>query len=303
MIGILSTLLLAAQQYVARPTIFDFAPTQPIRVANSSGIPLVIFHGLGDDCRFPGMHHFTKHLNDTLGVYTKCVEVGNGSQDSWMESMSEQAQQACAEIKADPLLSAGINVLGLSQGGLLARAMVEQCDIKVFKLSTMGGPHMGVATMPNCHEGWFCNAVNSIIDLGVYTSFVQSHIGPAGYYKDQHKYKTYLKMSDFLADLNNERTDKNQTYKANFSALEGLQLIKFTKDTVVDPQESEWFGYYALDSKNLTTLNQTELYQQDFIGLKGLYDHGKVQFVAIAGQHLQMTSAQVDEFIVPFFQS
>jgi palmitoyl-protein thioesterase len=285
------------------PTIFEFPPTSPQRVANSSGVPLAIFHGLGDDCRFPGMHSFTKHFNQTLGVYTKCIEVGNGSEDTWAESMSKQAAQACAEVKADPHFANGLNVLGLSQGSLLARAVIEQCDVKVFKMSTMGGPHMGVATVPECHSGWFCNTVNFIVDLGVYSELAQSNIGPAGYYKDQYTYKLYLEKSNFLADLNNERSAKNSTYKAKFGALEGVQLIKFTEDTVVDPQESEWFGYYALDSKNLTTLNQTQLYQEDFIGLKGLYDSGKVEFVAIAAQHLQMTMAQVDEYIVPFLQS
>lgn len=285
------------------PTIFNFPETSPQSVEASSGVPLAIFHGLGDDCRFPGMHSFVKHFNKTLGVYTKCVEVGNGSTDTWQESMSKQAQQACAEIKADPNLANGFNVLGLSQGALLARSVIEQCDVKVFKMSTMGGPHMGVATLPNCHHGWFCNTINFFVDLGVYTSLAQANVGPAGYYKDQYKYKLYLEKSDFLADLNNERATKNPSYKAKFSALEAVQLIKFTKDTVVDPQESEWFGYYAIDSKDLTTLNQTQLYQDDFIGLKGLYDSGKVQFVEIAAQHLQMSAAEIDEYIVPFFQS
>lgn len=285
------------------PTIFDFAPTSPQRVANSSGIPLAIFHGLGDDCKFPGMHSFVKHFNETLGVYTKCIEVGNGSEDSWLESMSKQAAQACAEIKADPHLANGYNVLGLSQGGLLARSVVEQCDVKVYKMSTMGGPHMGVAKVPECLNGWFCNTVNFFVDLGVYSSVAQSNVGPAGYFKDQYTYKLYLEKSNFLANLNNEKSAKNSTYKANFGALEGVQLIKFTKDTVVDPQESEWFGYFANDSNNVTTLNQTQLYQEDFIGLKGLYDSGKVQFVAIDAQHLQMTTAEIDQYIVPFFQN
>jgi hypothetical protein len=39
-------------------------------------------------------------------------------------------------------------------------------------------------------------------------------------------------------------------------------------------------GCYALDSKNLTMLSQTDLYQHEFIGLKELYDNGKVQCVA-----------------------
>lgn len=40
----------------------------------------------------------------------------------------------------------------------------------------------------------------------------------------------YLASSIFIADINNEREQKNATYASNFEELEKLVLVRFTED-------------------------------------------------------------------------
>jgi len=64
---------------------------------------------------------------------------------------------------------------------------------------------MGVATIPKCHTGAFCDIVNDIVKMAIYDTFVQEHIGPAGYFRDPKKVEDYMKYSIYLPDANNER--------------------------------------------------------------------------------------------------
>jgi palmitoyl-protein thioesterase len=60
--------------------------------------------------------------------------------------------------------------MGLSQGGLIARYVVERCDLKggVRNIVTFGAPHMGVAASPHCFSGMFCDMVNYVLKSMVY---------------------------------------------------------------------------------------------------------------------------------------
>ena len=79
---------------------------------------------------------------------------------------------ACKPISKDHHFDNGFTVVGLSQGGLLGRYVVENCPGNggVDKLFTFGGPHYGVADFPGCgpSSGWMCNIINKIVKWGVY---------------------------------------------------------------------------------------------------------------------------------------
>ena len=46
-----------------------------------------------------------------------------------------------------------------------------------------------------------------------------------------------------MADINNENTI-NEKYRTNVKQLWNFVMVKFNRDTVVIPRESEWFGFY-----------------------------------------------------------
>lgn len=64
---------------------------------------------------------------------------------------------------------------------------------------------MGVESIPHCGGHSYCYPINSLAKSMIYTSVVQSGVGPAGYFRDPNNLESYLKQSHFLPDLNNER--------------------------------------------------------------------------------------------------
>ena len=270
-----------------------------INTLKESPYPIAVFHGLGDCCCFPGMIEFTDYLAKEAKTYAKCIEIGDGPPASWLMAFQTQANTGCAEVKKIAQFANGINVVGLSQGALIARALAEQCNITVHNVISLGGIHMGTMTLPNCESGFYCDIVNDALDLGVYDPYVQAHIGPAGYFKDQYKYTEYLAASNFLAAVSNERSI-NPQYSAGFKAINTLVLIEFTEDTVVDPKESEQFGFYANDTKKLLAYNETGDYLSDILGLKTLDEQGKIVFEYIVGNHLEFNFTDVQKYVIPY---
>lgn len=64
--------------------------------------------------------------------------------------------------------------MGLSQGSLIARYIVEQCDMKgtVRNYLSIGGPNMGVSDIPGCFKGKICEGVNGVARHLAYTHIV-----------------------------------------------------------------------------------------------------------------------------------
>jgi len=222
---------------------------------------------------------------------------------SIFENFEKQCESACASLLSDPNFQGEFNVLGLSQGGLIARYIVEECNtnVPVRNMVTLGGPHKGVAATPGCSDGIFCDIINMIVDEFVYFKDIQEFIGPAGYFRDPTQLDRYLEDSVFLPYVNNEK-DKSATYESRFEKLNGAMLVMFSGDTVVFPKESEWFWELQADG-TVTNVLDTDFYKSDYIGLKKLNEAGKVKFIEWPGEHLQFTMEQVDLVVVPFLMS
>ncbi|CDY67058.1 BnaAnng23510D [Brassica napus] len=114
-----------------------------------------------------------------------------------------------------------------------------------------------------------------------------------------------MEHSKFLPKLNNERpNERNSTYKERFTSLHNLVLVMFEGDTIVVPRETCWFGFYP-DGATAPLLppQKTKLYIEDWIGLKTLDDAGKVKFVGVPGDHLEMAHDDVVKYVVPYLQN
>lgn len=153
-----------------------------------------------------------------------------------------------------------------------------------------------------------------MLNWGAYSSFIQSHLVQAQYWHDPLQEETYKQYSQFIAVVNNDH-EFNQTYKDNLEKLENLVLVKFAKvpqrlffasihnnkDTMVVPKESSHFGYYSPGQDNdILAYNQTDLYNEDRIGLKKLDNAGKVHFFTFAGDHLRFTDEEFTENLSRF---
>jgi hypothetical protein len=49
-------------------------------------------------------------------------------------------------------------------------------------------------------------------------------------------------------------------------------------------------------------LVQTELYKEDWIGLRGLDEGGRVSYISFPGDHLNFNEDQVEEYVVPYLR-
>jgi palmitoyl-protein thioesterase len=211
----------------------------------TKGVPTAMFHGFGDFCMQPGDIQFNMMLAKGTGARVKCIEVGVPMIGSIINNFQEIAEKSCQKIKNDKTFAGEFNVIGLSQGGLLARYIAEECDMpgKVRNVVTLGGPHMGVAAIPHCFEGIACDIVNAIAKKFVYMSWAQDWIAPAGYFRDVNNMAEYEKRSVFLPALNNEHSTSEyaKLRASSFGGINAGLFGMFTEDTMIYPKETAHF--------------------------------------------------------------
>jgi len=278
----------------------------------SNYLPVVIWHGMGDTCCFPfSMGAIEDEIKRVLpGIFTYSIMIGSNIVEDeisgFLGNANSQVESVCKIVTTHPILKHGFNALGFSQGSQFLRGLAEKCtEAKINNLITFGGQHMGVADIPDCVaiNTTICETVEELLAFGAYTSFVQDIVIQAQYFKDPMDYKTYLEKNIYIADINNERPQKNSTYKSNLIKLNNFVMIKWLNDTVVVPKDSEWFGYYVPGSTSkILQLRDLPIYQEDWIGLKILDQRGSLKFLSLIGEHMQVDFKFFDKYVViPYF--
>ncbi|KAF3528511.1 hypothetical protein DY000_02038738 [Brassica cretica] len=274
--------------------IFFFIPV-------SISVPFIHFHGINDQCSNVEARSFTQLLRNLSSSPGYCLEIGNGEHDSMYMPLMQQASIACEKVKQMKELSQGYNIVAQSQGNMVARGLIEFCDDAppVLNYVSLGGPHAGISIIPKCPAGavssrpffpcLFCLNNNRAKRLLSYSQEISE----------------YMEHSKFLPKLNNERpNERNSTYKERFTSLHNLVLVMFEGDTIVVPRETCWFGFYPEGATApLLPPQKTKLYIEDWIGLKTLDDAGKVKFVGVPGDHLEMAHDDVVKYVVPYLQN
>lgn len=269
---------------------------------NNAAYPIAFFHGIADGCNFNVTSSLISYLKKTLNTEVKCIEIGNGFVTSWFKMMKKQAEEACEKIKVDPLFQGNFTIFGVSQGTLISRYVIQNCDIKgkIVNYVSFDGPQMGIGSLPKINCPVVCDWINSAVAKFIYNDYFQRNIAPAGYFKYKYSFQEYLNGSSFLADLNNERPNKTELYKSRFSSLEKLLLIKNKNDTTITPIDSSWFQFYDQKGENIVPLNQSDFYISDYIGLRYLIENNKVSFAEFEGDHVIFTWDEIDQHIITF---
>ncbi|XP_053606211.1 palmitoyl-protein thioesterase 1-like [Plodia interpunctella] len=262
--------------------------------------PIVLWHGMGDTCcgsySLGGFKYFLE--KQIPGVYVLSLKIGDSIiedfENSYFMYTNSQIEYVCKVFAADAKLQNGFNAIGFSQGSQFLRAVVQRCGHKIGRvknLITLGGQHQGVYGLPHCgalsHKT--CDYVRELLNYAAYQSWLQRSLVQATYWHDPLNEDVYKRASQFLSDVNNELSI-NQTYVDNLNRLDHFVMVLFENDTIAQPKESSWFGFYAPgQSKLLLTLQQSQIYKQDRLGLKKMDLAGKLVFLSSPGDHLQFS--------------
>ncbi|CAH2039471.1 unnamed protein product, partial [Iphiclides podalirius] len=274
--------------------------------------PIVLWHGMGDTCcYFYSLGSFKLFLERQIaGVYVNSLQIGNSTIDDFDNGYfmhpNKQVEYVCRLLANDPKLAQGFNAIGFSQGAQFLRGVVQRCGHKlppIKNLISLGGQHQGVYGLPHCGalEHTACDYVRKLLNYAAYYSWVQDSLVQATYWHDPLNEIVYKKQSQFLADINNERRI-NTTYVQNLNRLSSFVLVKFDGDSIVQPRETEWFGFYAPgQAERLVTLEETALYKEDRLGLKAMKESGKLIFLSTPGDHLHFEEKWfIEEIIKPY---
>lgn len=265
-----------------------------------SPTPIVLWHGMGDTCCVSlSLGGFKMFLEQQIpGVYVNSLRIGDSIledfESGYFMSPNKQIPYVCNKLTNDPKLKNGFNLIGFSQGAQFLRGVVQRCGHAlppIKNLISVGGQHQGVYGLPRCDVYYHksCDYVRKMLNLAAYQKWMQESLVQATYWHDPLSEEVYRNNSEFLADINNERVI-NQTYINNLNKLEHLVLLKFNNDTIVQPRETEWFGFYAPgQSKKLITLQDSRLYNEDRLGLKKMNEDGKLIFLSTDGDHLRFS--------------
>ena len=223
-------------------------------------------------------------------AYVKTVDLGFGKWTSFF-NLFDQAEWLKMELNNDPNVGNNCIMIGHSQGGLVARYYVQRYNMpKVKTLITWGAPHQGIFGSPGVLDqrlSWL-----NILELYAYKLFylypIQKYISLASYWKDPLHHEEYIKQCLFLPHANNEVEHVyNEIYKENIESLEQFVLVNSTAEDMITPSISCHFGFYMTGSNRHTqALLESDQYQHNLLGLKTLYDQGKLIFKTASCSHM-----------------
>jgi palmitoyl-protein thioesterase len=265
-------------------------------------LPLIIWHGLGDNYAAEGLASTAKLAEETNpGTLVYIIRLDDdASADrsaTFFGNVTLQIEKVCEDLAAHPILSTApaVDALGFSQGGQFLRGYIERCNFPpVRSLVTFGSQHNGISEFQTCGPNdWLCKGSQALLRSNTWSSFVQSRLVPAQYFRDPNKYDDYLEYSNFLADINNERELKNKTYKENLEKLERFVMYVFEDDITVIPKETGWFA--EVNGTDVTGLREREIYKEDWLGLKTLDKKGALKFETTEGGHMSLSEKLLEK--------
>ncbi|KAF4451622.1 palmitoyl-protein thioesterase [Fusarium austroafricanum] len=274
-------------------------------------LPIVVWHGLGDQFNSDGMKGIDELAQDIHpGTFVHVIAIDEDpNQDrsaTFTGNLTDHISKVCEELAKHPILSTApaIDAIGISQGGQFLRGYVERCNWpQVRSLVTFGSQHNGIVKFRVCGANdWICKGAMALLRFNVWSNFVQSRLVPAQYYRDpgtENDYNQYLENSNFLADINNERELKNEKYRANLGSLTNFVMWMFEEDTLVVPKESSWFE--EVNGTDIIPLRSRKLYKEDWLGLRKLDDNGGLRFRSAPGDHLSNMEELLNKTIAEYF--
>ncbi|XP_017788933.1 PREDICTED: lysosomal thioesterase PPT2 homolog [Habropoda laboriosa] len=223
---------------------------------------------------------------------------------SSLEPMWQQVKEIGTDvISVGAAFPEGINLVGYSQGGLLARAILQTFpDHNVKNFISLSSPQAGQYGTKFLHL-FFPNLIcESAYEL--FYSRVGQHTSVGNYWNDPHHQELYYKYSKFLPYVNNEKNSTSRTMPMSegLTKLKRMVLIGGPDDNVITPWQSSHFGYYDVN-ETVIDMRDRSVYKDDLIGLKTLDESGRLTLITVPHvPHYEWHRNQsiVDNFLLPY---
>jgi len=269
-------------------------------------------HGMGDSCFNEGMQSITEDVGKHLGTKAFCIPTGpdqaSDTNNGFFMTMNENVEVFAQAIRNNSDLAGGFNAVGFSQGNSIIRGYIQKYNDPVVSTHlSVHGTVVGVASFPKCNPSGLLGPVCKLIsDLLVgpvaYTELVQNRLFQADYFRDPKAVsEAGYKAHSQIAQWNNEGDTVDPTINVNFAKTKRFAMIKAMKDTMIYPNDGEWWGAFDVDGKTRLAMNETEWYTKDLFGLKTADEAGKIFFDSSPGDHLQFTEAELFGWVDKYF--
>lgn len=243
--------------------------------------PLVMIHGVNSD--YKNMDDISKWAKaDFPDMPTFSIDAFNF--DWSVVSLKAQVPVFVRKLKNITDQYGQVNLLGYSQGALIARGVVEMGNNpNLHNFISLAAPGLGQYGIPYLNDTMFFDYVASKEVYRICYRPTGQLISVCNYWNDPTEQEKYLEENKFLPYLNNEVPhDDAQSYKDNFARLHDLILIGGSGDDTIQPWQSSQYSFYD-HNLDLIPFNQTQYYTKDLFGLKSLDEAGRVKFCTIGG--------------------
>lgn len=269
-------------------------------MANAGLLPVFFMHGVGDNhAEFDGMQASIRAIDSTVVMYSLQICDDSASYTNLWDQGQEVMDKMREQIKAHPdVYNDGYALVCHSQGALICRTVVQRMDDhKIHTLIALAGPQMGEFGIP---QGW-----QSKIPWGrdlaypfLYSSTFQKKLSIANYWHDPRPGKPttdYLDANTFLPVLNNNPGRRTQgpgtakddseaaRYKANLLRLKKAVFTCGTTDNMIIPYDSGIWNFYDQHAKESVPLEQTPMWEEDWLGLRELDNTGRLVRITADG--------------------
>lgn len=261
--------------------------------------PVVIVHGIltGADSMLLIVDEIQRHHPGTVVYNADRFEGWSSLENAWHQVLefNGDLQKICGKHPD------GVILLGYSQGGLLARAVLQTYpDHCVKKFISLSSPQAGQYGTDFLHLIFPSLVAKTAYQL--FYTYVGQHTSVGNYWNDPHHQDLFEQFSIFLPYINNDLPSTNSTlFRDSMLRLEQLILIGGPDDGVITPWESSHFGYYN-GTDDVIPCKQRKIYLEDRIGLRTLDRDGRLKLITVPGvRHYEwhLNTDVVDSVVLP----
>jgi len=174
----------------------------------------------------------------------------------------------------------GFHFVGHSQGGLLARAVIEESDdFQIKHFLSLAGVQAGEYGNCKSYFGAFdCPGLTQLL-----YSWAMRNVTSIAQFWRTPNHTEYMALNAFLPYMNNELEPKLR-HKKNFISVGHVYLFASDGDTTIVPWQSSHFGFYDEDEKTIIPMEKQRYYIEDTFGLQTLDKSGRLTLTQVSGQ-------------------